>query len=214
MIYIFGAGGFGRETLNIYLDLNKNEDLKGFVEENSKRKGQIINDLPIYDIEDLQPDNNTKIIIAIGTPLRKRIIKELQKKGFEFDTVVHSSTIMSKWVKIGKGSIITAGNVFTSQINIKEHVIVNLSCTIGHDVTINDFSTISPGVNISGKVNIGKQTFIGTGAIIVEGVNIGNRTFIGAGSVVTKDIPDDVLAHGNPAKIIKKLSSDDWKKLI
>ncbi|MCJ8208914.1 sugar O-acetyltransferase [Mucilaginibacter sp. RS28] len=54
-------------------------------------------------------------------------------------------------------------------------------------------------------VTIGDDCWIGGGSIICPGVTIGNRCVIGAGSVVTKDIPDDSLAVGNPAKVIRKL---------
>lgn len=54
-------------------------------------------------------------------------------------------------------------------------------------------------------VTIGDNVWIGGNSIIFPGVTIGNNVTIGAGSVVTKDIPDNVLAHGNPCKIIKKI---------
>ncbi len=53
-------------------------------------------------------------------------------------------------------------------------------------------------------ITIGDDCWIGGGAIICPGVTIGNRTIIGAGSVVTKDIGDDVIAVGNPCKVIKE----------
>lgn len=55
-------------------------------------------------------------------------------------------------------------------------------------------------------ITIGEDCWIGGGAIICPGVTIGNRCIIGAGSVVTKDIPDDSIAVGNPAKVIKNLN--------
>ena len=53
-------------------------------------------------------------------------------------------------------------------------------------------------------MNIGEKSTIGAGAIIIDGIEIGSNTIIGAGSVVTKDIPADVIAYGNPCKIIRK----------
>ena len=55
-------------------------------------------------------------------------------------------------------------------------------------------------------VNIGSDVWIGGGAIICPGVNIGDRTVIGAGSVVTKDIPSDVVAVGNPCRVLRSLA--------
>ena len=218
-IYIVGAGGFGRETLNIYIDAGGKHMVTAFLEENCNREGEIINDIPVYDINLLntltpQEKSRSKIIIAIGTPLKERIANKLKNDGFDFDTIIHPSAVISQWVKIGEGTIITANVIITSQVTIGKHVILNLASTVGHDVSIGDFTNIAPGVNISGKVSIGEKSFIGTGTSIVEGVTIGSRSFIGAGSVVTKDIPDDVLAFGNPARIVRTLSVEDWKKLI
>jgi acetyltransferase-like isoleucine patch superfamily enzyme len=58
-------------------------------------------------------------------------------------------------------------------------------------------------VHISGAVEIDKLSFVGIGATIIQGITIGKNVTIGAGSVVIKDIPDNVIAVGNPTKIIK-----------
>jgi acetyltransferase-like isoleucine patch superfamily enzyme len=58
-------------------------------------------------------------------------------------------------------------------------------------------------VHISGAVNIGELSFLGIGATIIQGIKIGKNVTIGAGSVAIKDIPDNVIAVGNLAKIIK-----------
>ena len=66
-----------------------------------------------------------------------------------------------------------------------------------------DFVSIMPGVNVSGDVIISSNTFIGTGVTIINQKSIGKNSIIGGGAVVVKDIPDNSLAVGNPAKVIK-----------
>ena len=61
-------------------------------------------------------------------------------------------------------------------------------------------------LELAKPVTIGSDVWVGGGAIICPGVTIGDRTVIGAGSVVTKDIPSDVVAAGNPCRIIRRLS--------
>ena len=63
----------------------------------------------------------------------------------------------------------------------------------------------SAGAESGKPVTIGSDVWVGGGSIICPGVTIGNRSVIGAGSVVVKDIPDDVLAVGNPCKVIRSL---------
>lgn len=216
MIYILGAGGMARETLNICIDLGRDNEVVGFLEENCQRRGDILNEKPIDDVSILNnlDRNNVKLLCAIGSPLRKRLIEYTKKLGYEYDTIIHPSVIKSKWVAFGEGSIICAGNIFTSQITIGGYTIVSLDCTISHDVDIGKYTTISPGVHISGKASIGDECFIGTGAVIVDRVSIGRGSYIGAGAVVIEDIPENVLALGVPAKPIRRLSESDWTELI
>ncbi|MAL58970.1 MAG: maltose acetyltransferase [Flavobacteriaceae bacterium] len=112
-------------------------------------------------------------------------------------------------------------------ISVGNHVFFNYNCcildvmpvTIGHNVMI------APNVQIytathpleakarnSGKefakpISIGNDVWIGGSAIICPGVTIGNRVVIAAGAVVTKNIPDDVLVGGNPAKVLKAIEN-------
>lgn len=111
------------------------------------------------------------------------------------------------------------------QISVGDNVFVNFNCTIldGAPVKIGNNVLLGPNVQIysathptqwklrqkgleyAKPVTIGNDVWIGGGAVICPGIKIGSRTTIGAGSVVTKDIPSDVVAAGNPARIIKHL---------
>jgi len=215
-VFILGAGGFAREVLNIFTDLYRESFVLGFMEENCNRNGSILNGKNIFDVDTYLPSPPTdiKLICAIGTPLRKRLIEKTKTMGHKYITVVHPSTIMSRWVTLGEGVIICAGTILTNQISIGDYSIINLGCTIGHDVTIGKYTTISPGVHVSGKVSIGDECFIGTGAVINEKVSIGTGSFIGSGAVVTKDIPENMLAVGVPAKPIRALTEVEWRKLL
>ena len=75
---------------------------------------------------------------------------------------------------------------------------------IGHDVAIGENSVISSMVNMGGGCVVGHNTYIGMGALIKEGVTIGSNSIIGMGSVVYNDIPDEVIALGNPARVVRK----------
>lgn len=110
-------------------------------------------------------------------------------------------------------------------ISIGDNVFINYNCTIldPASVTIGNDVLIGPNVNIytathstdwqirkqglenAKPVTIGNDVWIGGGVIICPGVSIGDRTTIGAGSVVTKDIPSDVVAVGNPCRVIRNI---------
>jgi len=208
-VFILGAGGFGREVLDIYNDLEREEDVLGFLDENPQIEGKIVNGKVVYPISKLNEYNpeDVKLVCAIGIPskIRTKIIKKTKNMGFKYETIVHPDSKVSKWVEIGEGSIICAGSIVTTQVKIGDFSIVNIGCTVGHDITIGDYCTLSPGVHISGNVKIGNECFFGTGAVTVQQVEIGDNSVIGAGGVVTESIPHFSLAVGVPAKVIKKL---------
>ena len=98
-------------------------------------------------------------------------------------------------------------------------------------ITIGDNVTLAPNVHVlahdaSTKVflnhtrvantKIGNNVFVGAGSIVLPGVSIGNNVVVGAGSVVAKDIPDDSVAIGNPARVVKSLEAflDENRKLM
>jgi acetyltransferase-like isoleucine patch superfamily enzyme len=89
---------------------------------------------------------------------------------------------------------------------VGDYNIINLDCTVGHEVQVGNFVTINPGVNVSGNVIIDDCVSIGTGSQLLQGKRIGSNSIIGAGAVVTTDIPEKCTAVGVPAKIIK-----DWR---
>jgi len=98
------------------------------------------------------------------------------------------------------------GGIIQSCSEIGSHCIINTGASVDHDCKVEDFVHISPHATLCGNVTVGEGTWIGAGTIIIPGVKIGKWCIIGAGSVVTKDIPNHVLAIGNPCKVIKQLS--------
>lgn len=86
--------------------------------------------------------------------------------------------------------------------------------TAGHPI---DAKIRNSGVEFGTKVVIGNNVWIGGSTVINPGVTIGNNVVIGSGSVVTKDIPDGVVAVGNPCKVIRKITEADrlfWQKQV
>lgn len=204
-----------RETLNIYRDLGLLGKVGGFIEQGHRYKNLTICSKKVNDsiIIDSLPANST-FIGAMGSPKRKKWIKELEKKKCKFGIVIHPSVLKGSSVEIGNGSIICQGVILTCDIKIGQHSIINVGSTISHDCIIGNFTTICPGVNIAGNVKINDECWIGIGTKIMDHVTIGKGSFISAGAVITGDIPEHVLAVGIPAKPIRKLKESDWARLV
>ncbi len=147
-------------------------------------------------------------IICCGTILtvnktRKQIVDRINKNR-KFATLIHPDVDLSSTNLIGEGCIICCGTILTVNVALKNHIIINLDCTIGHDAILEDYTTLMPSVNVSGNVFIDKYTTVGTGTNIIQGLHIGKNSIVGAGSVVIRDIQDNCTVVGNPGRIIKK----------
>ncbi|MBQ7919164.1 MAG: sugar O-acetyltransferase [Lachnospiraceae bacterium] len=105
----------------------------------------------------------------------------------------------------------------------------NLTCVDDTHIYVGDYTLIGPNVTIATAghpiqpqmreqgyqynmpVHIGRNCWIGAGVVIVPGVTIGDNVVIGAGSVVTKDLPDNVVAVGNPCKVLREVDQRDYE---
>jgi sugar O-acyltransferase (sialic acid O-acetyltransferase NeuD family) len=146
-------------------------------------------------------------IVAIGDNfLREKVVKQVleQLPEFEFVNAIHSSVIVSTSATIGKGNVLMPGVIVNSQATIHNHCIINTNSSLEHNCVMENYSSISAGVTTGGFVSIGAYSSVALGVTIFDRVTIGSNVVIGSGSLVTKDIEDDVLAYGIPAKSIRK----------
>ena len=209
-IAIYGASGFGREVAWLVESCDNAQAVACFIDDDEKKQGAVFNDIPILSLDRAaQQHQDAKVVSGIGNPrVRELLMNKAGARGFGFDTLVHPRVEMSRWIEIGIGAVICAGNILTTNIRLGAHVQINLDCTIGHDVVLDDYATLAPGVHISGCVQCGKRAYIGTGAVIINGtqehpITIGDDAIIGAGACVTKSIPAGQTWVGVPAKPLK-----------
>ena len=197
-IAVYGAGGFGREVAW----LAQSDPIGGecvevvcFIDDDEAVCGAILNDLEVLPLSRAKEKYSSACVVSgIGVPkMRELTMGKARAAGFGFATLIHRRTEMSKWVEIGEGAVICAGNILTTNVILGKHVQINLDCTIGHDVVMGDYATLAPGVHVSGCVHIGKRAYIGTGAVIINGTQnnpliIGDDVIIASGACVTKSI--------------------------
>jgi sugar O-acyltransferase (sialic acid O-acetyltransferase NeuD family) len=207
---IIGAKGFAKEVLEIVHKNYRSCPIAFYDDVNEDIGDYLYNQFPILKSEeeviDFFKKFGNEFTIGIGGPyLRKMLHDKFIKLGGDFTSTISKNVIIGSFGnKIAKGSNLMQSIVLTNDIDIGVGTIINQLSSIGHDVKIGDFCEICPNVSISGNCEVGDYSFIGTGAIILPKVKVGKNVVVGAGAVVSKDLPDNCVAVGIPAKIIKQ----------
>lgn len=203
-LVIIGAGGHGREILDIVEAMNASAptyEFLGFLDDTGgdhevlARRGMSV----IGGVDDLRRIE-ARYLIGIGaSDARRRIDRRATLWGREAAVAVHPAATLGSDLSIGPGCVIAAGARVTTDVRLGRHVHVNLNATVAHDCRIGDYVTVNPGANVNGNVELGDEVMIGSGAVLKEKVRVGRGTVVGAGAVVIRDLPDHVTAVGVPA---------------
>jgi sugar O-acyltransferase (sialic acid O-acetyltransferase NeuD family) len=142
------------------------------------------------------------LVVAVQGDGRIDLCERIVEQGGTLPVIAHPAAVLSTTATIGAGTIISAGVIIQSDARIGRFCMLNTACTIDHDNVLGDFVSVSPGVHTTGYVKIGDRSFVGAGSVILNRVKIGRRVTIGAGAVVIRDVPDEVTAVGNPARVL------------
>ena len=144
------------------------------------------------------------LIITPDSPKKRSDLVEIYSRiGFNFTNLISSNSIISKSAVLGKGVLVNDKVNISANVKIGNFVRVNTMANVMHDSIIESFTTIAPNAVILGSVRIGISCYIGSNSTILPDIIIGNNAVIGAGAVVTKDVEDNKIIAGNPAKELK-----------
>ncbi len=211
-LVILGAGGHGREVADVARACAAaGEPLRvlGYVDDDPNKHGQRLCDLPVLGPVDwLRDATGVSVVTGVGSPaLRRRLVERVSPWGVPFLRLIHPDAILTRFVALGQGVVITAGCILTNTIELGDHVHINRRATVGHDVRIGALSLLAPGATLSGAVTLGEGCDIGTHACVLPGLTIGAWSIVGAGAVVHRSLPEDVTAVGVPARVISTRES-------
>jgi sugar O-acyltransferase (sialic acid O-acetyltransferase NeuD family) len=162
------------------------------------------------NIDNWLPGTTDQYLLGVYNPESKKNVFNLYSSRFGIDeanyiSLVHPFSSIASTSTWGNGVIMNPGSILAPYCKIGSFVSINRKVTIGHHSQIGDYATINPGTNIGGHCVIGENVLIGMGSNIFDGIEIGKNSVIGGGALVTKNVPENVLVYGSPAKIIREL---------
>jgi len=145
-------------------------------------------------------------IIAIGDNWsRYYVAKEIKENvpDFKFFNAIHPSCVIGENINFGEGIVAMAGCLFNPRATLGDHTLFVTGAQVEHDCVIGNYASISSGSITGGFVELGEFAAITMGVTVFDRTKIGKNSVVGAGSLVIKDLPENVLAYGNPIKIIR-----------
>lgn len=204
-LVIVGAGGHGREVLDVVESLGGRHEVVGFVDDTPldgeaaarvARRGARV----VGDVAWLAADGRAYVIAIGSSAARRRIDAALGGVDRDCPVLVHASASIGSDNRFAPGVLVGSLSVVTTNVSLGRHTHVNAGCSVQHDTVVGDFVTLSPGVMVNGDVTIGDDVFVGTGAIVTRGCSVGDGAVIGAGAVVLHDVEPGVRVLGAPAR--------------
>ena len=164
--------------------------------------------VPFYhDKNHLENFKKCGFAVAIGGSRgvdRVNISNELESLGFYPVTLVHQTAYVANDSKIGKGVQVLPMSKICPRTKIGDYSIINTGASVDHESKLGQGVHLGPNSVLCGCVHVGDYSFIGANATILPRITIGNNVIVGAGAVVTKDICDDHVVVGAPAKPLEK----------
>jgi sugar O-acyltransferase (sialic acid O-acetyltransferase NeuD family) len=213
-LVVVGAGGFGREVLDVVDAVNAEGrvwTLAGVVDDSPtetnlallERRGvaYLGTTAQLVAGEVAGGQRPTHYSVGIGSPAVRRLVAErLDDAGLVPATLVHPSVTRGFDVEIGPGSVLCAGVRLTTHIRLGRHVHLNLNTTVGHDTTLGDYVSANPLASISGDCVIEDEVLIGVAGVVLNALTVGRGSVVGGSACVVKDVPPGVVVKGIPAR--------------
>lgn len=201
---IYGSGGSGREVREIAEQQSIWREIIFIDDTVETGVFKEIKRMPFESFYQIYDGDNVEVVIALGEPeYKKTLYYKVKEKKYRLANVVHPMAWISPSAKLEQGSIVHAQSFISSDVLIEENTCIGPGVVIGHDCIVRRNCQIAPNVAFGGYCEVGEGVYIGMNVSVKEEIKIGKNSIIGMGSIVSRDIPENVIALGNPARVMK-----------
>ncbi len=204
-LVIIGAGGHGREVLDIVTAVNavrRTWNFLGFLDDGPVDLGRLDRlGVELLGATDLLPALGAHHVIGIGDgAIRRRVDAVATAAASPAARLVHPLASVGADVELGPGCVLFPGARVTTNVRVGRHTHLNANSVLSHDCSVGDYVTLSPLTAVNGSVTLGDEVYLGTGSSVLPGLSIGAGAMVGAGAVVIGDLPAGCTAVGVPAR--------------
>lgn len=215
-VVVVGAGGFGREVVDIIDAVNERAraeggpppwSLEGVVDD--RPSAENLARLAERSIPHLgssadflsSAPREVAFVIGIGSPpVRRQLVSAFEAAGLSSPVLVDPTASIGSRVRLGEGTVVCAGVRVTTNITIGRHVHLNNNATVGHDTTIEDFVSLNPQAAVSGDCVIESGVLIGVGGVVLNQLRVGRGSVVGGAACVVRDVEPETTVVGVPAR--------------
>lgn len=220
-LVVAGAGGFGRETLDVVEAINLAAtspvwELLGVVDDaltELNRERLAARGAPFLGtIEEFLRDHHegASYVVGIGSPaVRRRVAARIDAAGLTPATLVHPSATCGAVSVLGPGTVVCAGVTISTNVRIGHHVHLNPNATVGHDTQLHDYVSVNPLAGISGDCIIEDAVLVGAGAIVLNGLRVGRGATLGGAACAVRDVLPGTTVVGVPARPLEARPARD-----
>lgn len=208
-IYILGIGG----STPVFIDLAEacGYQVAGLYHYNDTRTGGVDHGYPVlgsFDDLFLSDLEGKYFLLSQGDmKIREDVTRKIIKLGGIIPTLIHPTSIISRYARISdKGVIIGPYCIVQADSVIMSNTVIWDMALVCHQSIIGNYCFVGPKALVGAHIKVENFAFIGQDSLLISGKvgNVGANSLVGAGAVLTKELPQNVIVAGNPAKIMKK----------
>lgn len=200
-------GGGGHASVLVEILLSQGRDILAIISPEDVSERSVFQGITILEKdEDILRFDKDKILLVNGIGMmpksgfKKKINDYFLSLGYQFETVIADSALVSPFSKIETGAQIFPMAIVQTGATVGRHSIINTGALVEHDCKIGAYNHIAPNATLCGQVETKENVYVGSGSTVIQGISIGNGAIVGAGASVTKSLEENTIAY--PARAV------------
>lgn len=203
-LLILGAGGLAREALAVEQLLGRFDQV-ALIDDDHSLWGTQVGGAPVLGgLEHVMKHPTSSLVVCVGQgSARRHIVNRLTELDIEeqrYTTIIDPRVSMSSSCTVGRGSVLLAGTVLTTDVQLGRHVVAMPHVTLTHDDVVEDYVTLCAGVTLGGEVHVGEAAYLGMASSVRERLDVGAGSVLGMAAALLEPLPVGETWAGVPAR--------------